>query len=52
LTCGRDLEEALLNLERMEHVAEVFWRAHALHGGVGSVARPWQAAKADDPAGE
>jgi len=30
LTCGVDLEEALLHLERVEHVAEVFWRAHAL----------------------
>jgi L-fuculose-phosphate aldolase len=27
LTCGIDLEEALVHLERMEHVAEVFWRA-------------------------
>jgi L-fuculose-phosphate aldolase len=30
LTIGADLEEALLHLERMEHVAEVFWRAHVL----------------------
>ena len=30
LTVGIDLEEALLNLERLEHVAEVFWRAHML----------------------
>lgn len=30
LTIGRDLEQALINLERVEHVAEVFWRAHAL----------------------
>ncbi len=30
LTVGRDLEEALNNLERLEHVAEVFWRANAL----------------------
>jgi len=52
LTCGRDLEEALLNLERMEHVAEVFWRAHALHGVGSHVVRPWQAPKPDDPAGE
>jgi L-fuculose-phosphate aldolase len=30
LTVGIDLEEALLHLERVEHVAEVFWRARAL----------------------
>ncbi len=30
LTAGVDLEEALLHLERLEHVAEVFWRARAL----------------------
>lgn len=30
LTCGADLEEALVHLERLEHVAEVFWRARAL----------------------
>lgn len=30
LTCGADLDEALLHLERLEHVAEVFWRARAL----------------------
>ncbi len=30
LTVGRDLEEALIHLERMEHVAEVFWRAQML----------------------
>ncbi len=30
LTCGRDLEEALVHLERLEHVAEVFCRAQAL----------------------
>ena len=30
LTCGVHLEEALLHLERLEHVAEVFWRASAL----------------------
>ena len=30
LTLGRDLEEALLHLERVEHVAEVFWRAQML----------------------
>ena len=30
LTCGIDLEEALLNMERLEHVSEVYWRAHAL----------------------
>ena len=40
LTCGRDLEEALLNLERMEHVAEVFWRAHALRGMGSDLAGP------------
>jgi L-fuculose-phosphate aldolase len=30
LTCGVDLEEALQHLERLEHVAEVFWRARVL----------------------
>lgn len=30
LTVGRDLEEALIHLERIEHVAEVYWRAQAL----------------------
>ena len=30
LTVGRDLNEALINLERLEHVAEVFWRAGLL----------------------
>ena len=30
LTVGADLEEALLRLERVEHVAEVFWRARML----------------------
>lgn len=30
LTVGPDLEQALIHLERLEHVAEVFWRAHAL----------------------
>jgi L-fuculose-phosphate aldolase len=30
LTVGVDLEEALIHLERVEHVAEVFWRAHML----------------------
>lgn len=30
LTAGKDLEQALINLERVEHVAEVFWRAQAL----------------------
>ena len=30
LTVGADLEEALLRLERVEHVAEVFWRAQML----------------------
>lgn len=30
LTVGEDLEQALIHLERLEHVAEVFWRAHAL----------------------
>jgi L-fuculose-phosphate aldolase len=52
LTCGPDLEEALLNLERLEHVAEVFWRAHALQGVERSVAPPLRAQKRDDPAGE
>ncbi|SRR5581483_6616044 len=30
LTVGRDLDEALIHLERLEHVAEVFWRAQML----------------------
>jgi L-fuculose-phosphate aldolase len=30
LTVGADLDEALVNLERVEHVAEVFWRAQML----------------------
>ena len=30
LTCGRDLTAALILLERIEYVAEVFHRAHAL----------------------
>jgi L-fuculose-phosphate aldolase len=30
LTVGKDLEQALVNLERIEHVAEVFWRAEML----------------------
>jgi L-fuculose-phosphate aldolase len=30
LTVGKDLEEALIALERVEHVAEVFWRARAM----------------------
>ncbi len=30
VTLGVDLEEALVNLERIEHVSEVFWRAHML----------------------
>ena len=30
LTVGADLDEALIRLERVEHVAEVFWRAHML----------------------
>ncbi|HUH97975.1 MAG TPA: class II aldolase/adducin family protein [Anaerolineales bacterium] len=30
LTVGRNLDEALIHLERVEHVAEVFWRAKAL----------------------
>ena len=30
LTVGRNLEEALIDLERVEHVAEVFWRAQML----------------------
>ena len=27
LTAGKNLDEALIHLERIEHVAEVFWRA-------------------------
>jgi len=30
LTVGKNLEEALTNLERIEHVSEVFWRAKML----------------------
>ncbi len=30
LTAGRNLDEALIHLERIEHVAEVFWRASML----------------------
>lgn len=30
LTVGDDLEEALIHVERVEHVAEVFWRAQLL----------------------
>jgi L-fuculose-phosphate aldolase len=30
LTVGKDLDQALMNLERIEHVAEVYWRASAL----------------------
>lgn len=30
LTCGAHLEEALMHLERVEHVAQVYWRARAL----------------------
>lgn len=30
LTVGVDLEEALIHLERVEHVAEVYWRAQML----------------------
>ena len=29
LTLGKDLEEALIHLERIEHVAEVYWRARS-----------------------
>jgi L-fuculose-phosphate aldolase len=28
LTYGANLDEALIHLERIEHVVEVFWRAH------------------------
>jgi L-fuculose-phosphate aldolase len=35
LTAGRDLNEALIHLERVEHTCEVFWRARLL----GNVAR-------------
>jgi len=35
LTVGKDLNEALIHLERLEHVAQVYWNAHML----GSVAR-------------
>ena len=30
LTIGRDLNEALIHLERLEHAAEVYWRAQML----------------------
>jgi L-fuculose-phosphate aldolase len=36
LTAGRDLEEALIHLERIESVAEIFWRAQML-GSVGRI---------------
>jgi L-fuculose-phosphate aldolase len=52
LTCGTDLEEALLNLERLEHVAEVFWRAHALRGVGNYVVGSWQTHERTDSAGE
>jgi len=42
LTCGLDLEGALVNLERAEHIAEVFWRAHALKVPGKAEARPRQ----------
>lgn len=38
LTVGVDLEEALIHLERIEHVAEIFWRAH-LQGHVEHLTR-------------
>ena len=52
LTCGPDLENALLILERVEHVAEVFWRAYALGSMDGAMSRPWPAPKNDDPKSE
>ncbi|MDP1716248.1 MAG: class II aldolase/adducin family protein [Anaerolineales bacterium] len=30
LTCGKNLDEALIHLERIEHVAEIYWRAKML----------------------
>jgi len=30
LTVGKDLDEALIHLERLEHVAQVYWNAHML----------------------
>ena len=30
LTVGKDLNEALIHLERLEHVAQVYWHAHML----------------------
>ena len=30
LTVGKDLDEALIHLERLEHVAQVYWTAHML----------------------
>lgn len=42
LTVGRDLEQALIHLERLEHVAEVFWRAQML-GTVNRIPREMQA---------
>ena len=30
LTVGKDLDEALIHLERLEHVAQVYWHAHVL----------------------
>jgi L-fuculose-phosphate aldolase len=48
LTCGPDLESALVKLERVEHVAEVFWRAHSLRPVDGVLSRPRPAPPSDD----
>ena len=50
LTCGLDLEGALVNLERTEHIAEVFWRAHALKVPGKTEARSRQEPRRDDSA--
>ena len=36
LTLGKNLDEALIHLERIEHVAEVFWRA-SMFGNVNRI---------------
>lgn len=50
LTCGTDLEEALVKLERMEHIAEIFWRAHSLKNPARTEAKSQQDKTRDDSA--
>jgi L-fuculose-phosphate aldolase len=52
LTCGPDLEAALVKLERVEHIAEVFWRAHAMLDVERPADRPRQELMRDDPGSE